>query len=107
MEDEEIIELYFSRSEKAIEETRKNIMVRPTLEDPGYIAGDLNFDGKIDVTDLSEPSLALADGKEFTDEQQNAADVDKDGKVTLSDLARMRQFLSKIIEAFWEKNAFN
>lgn len=37
MEDEEIIELYFSRSEKAIEETRKNIMVRPTLEDPGYI----------------------------------------------------------------------
>ena len=38
--------------------------------------------------------------KEFTDAQQNAVDVDKDGKVTLSDLARMRQFLSKIIEAF-------
>ena len=81
-------------------ETGKNIMVRPTLEEPGYIAGDLNFDGKIDVTDLSELSLALADGKEFTDAQQNAVDVDKDGKVTLSDLARMRQFLSKIIEAF-------
>ena len=81
-------------------ETGKNIMVRPTLEDPGYIAGDLNFDGKIDVTDLSELSLALADGKEFTDAQQNAVDVDKDGKVTLADLARMRQFLSTIIEDF-------
>ena len=81
-------------------ETGKNIMERPTLEDPGYIAGDLNFDSKIDVTDLSELSIALADGKEFTNEQQNAADVDGDGRVTLSDLARMRQYLSKIIEAF-------
>ena len=81
-------------------ETGKNIMVRPTLEDPGYIAGDLNFDGKIDVTDLSELSLALADGKEFTGEKLEAADVDKDGKVTLSDLARMRQYLSKIITSF-------
>lgn len=63
-------------------------------------AGDINSDGKIDVTDLSELSLALADGKEFTEEQQNAADVDGDGRVTLSDLARMRQYLSKIIEAF-------
>ena len=81
-------------------ETGENIVVRPTLEEPGYIAGDLNFDGKIDVTDLSELSLALADGKEFTDAQQNAVDVDKDGKVTLADLARMRQFLSKTIEAF-------
>ena len=81
-------------------ETGENIVVRPTLEEPGYLAGDLNLDGKIDVTDLSELSLALADGKEFTDAQQNAVDVDKDGKVTLADLARMRQFLSKIIEDF-------
>ncbi len=63
-------------------------------------AGDLNSDGKIDVTDLSELSLALADGKEFTDEQQKAADVDKDGKVTLSDLARIKQYISNIITSF-------
>ena len=47
------------------------------------VYGDLNSDSKIDVTDLSELSLALADGK-----------------VTLSDLARMRQYLSKIITSF-------
>ena len=72
----------------------------PPVTEVDTNTGDLNSDGKIDVTDLSELSLALADGKEFTDEQQNAADVDKDGKVTLADLARMRQFLSKIIENF-------
>ena len=78
----------------------------PPVTEVDTNTGDLNSDGNIDVTDLSELSLALADGKEFTDEQQNAADVDKDGKVTLADLARMRQFLSKIIEDFWAKKTF-
>ena len=64
------------------------------------LTGDINSDGKIDVTDLSELSLALADGKEFTGEKLEAADVDGDGKSTLSDLARMRQYLSKIITSF-------
>ncbi len=62
-------------------------------------SGDLNFDGKTDLTDLSELSLALVGDKELTEAQQKAADVDGDGAVKLADLAKYRQFLSKIISS--------
>ena len=62
--------------------------------------GDVNCDFTIDVTDLSELSLALIGDRKLSEAQQKAADVDKDGKVTLSDLARMRQYLSKVITSF-------
>ena len=64
------------------------------------ITGDINNDLNIDVTDLSELSLALIGDRKLSETQQKAADVDKDGKVTLSDLARMRQYLSKVITSF-------
>ena len=66
----------------------------PVLESE---TGDINSDLKIDVTDLSELSLALIGDRKLSEIQQKLADVDKDGKVTLSDLARMRQYLSKVI----------
>ncbi|MDO5148628.1 MAG: dockerin type I domain-containing protein [Oscillospiraceae bacterium] len=69
----------------------------PILE---FETGDINNDLKIDVTDLSELSLALIGDRKLSEIQQKLADVDKDGKVTLSDLARMRQYLSKIITSF-------
>ena len=69
----------------------------PVLESE---TGDINSDLKIDVTDLSELSLALIGDRKLSEAQQKAADVDKDGKVTLSDLARMRQYLSKVITSF-------
>lgn len=63
-------------------------------------AGDINGDGIADVTDLSWLSLSLLGENELTDEQKAAADVDNDGSVRLTDLARFRQFISKVIEAF-------
>ncbi|MGN0581659.1 MAG: dockerin type I repeat-containing protein [Oscillospiraceae bacterium] len=68
--------------------------------DFGPKTGDVNCDFTIDVTDLSELSLALIGDRKLSEIQQKLADVDKDGKVTLSDLARMRQYLSKIITSF-------
>ena len=62
--------------------------------------GDIDASGNIDVTDLTELSLALLGDRELTDDQQKAADVDADGAVTLADLARLRQYLSKKITAF-------
>lgn len=50
------------------------------------------------MTDLLDFSIALADNVTLIAFQQQSADVD--GKVTLSDLARMRQYLSKIITSF-------
>ena len=60
---------------------------------------DINFDGKADLTDLSELSLALIGDKELTKSQQILADVDGDGAVKLADLAKFRQYLSKQIES--------
>ncbi len=63
------------------------------------VTGDIDLNGTIDVTDLTELSLALVGDKELTSEQKMAADVDGDGAVTLADLARLRQYLSKKIES--------
>lgn len=60
--------------------------------------GDVNGNGIVDITDLSNLALALVGDKVLTAEQQKQADVTGDGKVMLNDLARLRQFLSKVIE---------
>ena len=70
-----------------------------TAED-NVLLGDINFDGIVDVTDLSSFSILLTDREELTEAQKKAADVDKDGRAALSDLARLRQFLSRIIDTF-------
>jgi len=62
------------------------------------VSGDINSDGKTDLTDLSELSLALVGDKVLTESQQKAADVDGDGEVKLTDLAKLRQYISKVID---------
>ncbi|MBR3024382.1 MAG: dockerin type I repeat-containing protein, partial [Oscillospiraceae bacterium] len=59
-----------------------------------------NYDGTIDITDLTSLSLALLGDSELTEEQKSAADIDGDGVVTLADLARLQQYLSKKIDSF-------
>ena len=60
--------------------------------------GDVYTDGKIDVTDLTELSLALLGDRKLTEDQQKLADIDGDGELSLADLARLRQYLSKKID---------
>ena len=62
--------------------------------------GDINCDGKLDITDLSALAIALVDREELKGQANKNADIDKDGYVTLADLARLRQYLSKKIESF-------
>ena len=64
-------------------------------EEKDFITGDINGSGIIDVTDITELSLALLGDSELSAARQKAADVDGDGAVTLADLARLRQYLSK------------
>ena len=73
-------------------------------DEPGSVNyGDVNGDGKVDVTDLSVLAIYLADGAGIADSNMKAADVDGSGKVNLGDLARLRQYLSKIIEVLGPK----
>ena len=62
--------------------------------------GDIDINGSIDVTDLTELSLALVGDKELTADQKFAADIDGDGTVSIADLARLQQYLSKKIDKF-------
>ena len=59
---------------------------------------DINDDGKSDVTDLSMLSLYLIGDLTLNDNQLITADIDSDGTVTLADLARLQQYLSKKID---------
>jgi hypothetical protein len=70
------------------------------LYSDNIVTGDIDLNGKIDVTDITELSLALLGDKELTKNQQRAADIDGDGAVTLADLARLQQYLSKKITSF-------
>ncbi len=64
------------------------------------ILGDVNLDGKIDVTDLSVLALSLVENKPLTGQSAKNADVVADDDVNLSDLATIRQFISKVISKF-------
>ncbi len=59
--------------------------------------GDINNDGSVDLTDLTELSLALIGDRKMTDEELLRADVDRSGRTDLADLAHLRQYLSKVI----------
>ena len=69
----------------------------PETDSTKITKGDITADGIVDVTDLTELSLALIGDRELSDEQMKAADVDDTGEVNLADLAKIRQFLSKKI----------
>ncbi len=64
-----------------------------------YPIGDINHDTFIDVTDLTELSLYLLGDRTLSEDQFMFADVDFDEKVTLADLAKLQQYLSKKINS--------
>ena len=68
-----------------------------TSENPvEFMYGDINTDGKIDVTDLSCLSLYLIGDMKLEGQGLKAADTDGDGKVLMADLANLRMYLSKL-----------
>ena len=56
------------------------------------IIGDMNKDGKIDVTDVTAIQIGLA--KSGTEYYDVVADIDKDGKVTVTDVTLLQQFIA-------------
>lgn len=58
-------------------------------------AGDINGDGCADLTDLTLLSVYLMTKKGISSERLFTADVDYDGEVTIADLARFKQYVSK------------
>jgi hypothetical protein len=61
------------------------------------LLGDVTCNGVVDVTDITTLAISLVDKKPLTGQAKINADVDKDGDVALTDLAKIRQYVSKVI----------
>ena len=62
------------------------------------VYGDIDINGHVDVTDLSMLSLYLIGDQRLEGQALLNADADASGDVNIADLARLRQYLSKIID---------
>jgi hypothetical protein len=74
-----------------------------TVADPpaDAVVGDLDLNGVVDLSDLSMLAVSLMDSSQaLTGQALKNADVNNSGRVDLSDLARLRQFLSHKIDKF-------
>lgn len=60
-----------------------------------FTYGDINGDLAADLTDLSLLSIYLMGGKEFTDIQKKAADVDGNDEIDIRDLAHFKRYICK------------
>ena len=75
--------------------------VEPTTEPaPTFLLGDVNNDGKIDVTDATLVQMIAAEILVPTDTQKLAGDVNKDGKVDVSDATLIQMFAAEVIFHF-------
>ena len=76
--------------------TGMQIQIETQIETEKYIAivkADLNGDGKIGLSDLSNIKFSLIGKKQLSTEAQIAGDINGDGKVSLSDMAKLKMYL--------------
>ena len=86
-------------TEPTKEPTKEPTQDPRTNPTPGTtLLGDVDCDGKVDITDITTLAISLVDKKPVTGQAAINADVDKDGSVALTDLARIKQFVSKVID---------
>ncbi len=63
--------------------------------DDKIVYGDVNCDGIVDITDLTNLSIYLIGDKKLGDASLLRADVSYDGEINLADLAVLKQYISK------------
>lgn len=71
-----------------------------TAPAPEIVYGDFDGNGIVDMSDLSNLSLAILDSEVLSEDVLTRMDVTGDGKIDLTDLARLKQYVSKIITKF-------
>lgn len=63
-----------------------------------FIRGDVNDDGKVDITDATLVQLNSAELMTLNDKQQLAADANCDGKVDVTDATYIQLFVAELID---------
>ena len=80
--------------------TSAKITVQGQPQEPSAQTGDVNGDGKIDLTDAVYVLLAYNGEKTLTAPQQTAADVNGDSSVNLQDALQIMRYFNQEITAF-------
>ena len=62
--------------------------------------GDVNLDGKVDVTDATLVQMSAAELIELTADQQKAADVTGDNKIDVTDATLIQMYAAELIDKF-------
>lgn len=62
------------------------------------VKGDINGDGKVSTTDLSQLKLHVVESKILQDPYKSAGDINLDGKVTITDVAQLKLVIVGNIE---------
>ncbi|SEK77174.1 leucine-rich repeat protein [Ruminococcus albus] len=73
----------------AAEKYAKNNEFRFVEMSDAGIKGDVNNDGKINITDITKIALHIKGKKFLTKEQKLRADINNDGNITITDLTRI------------------
>lgn len=58
-------------------------------------SGDINGDGKVNVTDVTTVQRYLADACGFYDEQRAVADANADGSIDINDATYLQMYLAE------------
>jgi hypothetical protein len=59
--------------------------------------GDVNGDGKVNITDATEIQKYFVELLDFTDSQKSVADTNGDGEVDIADVTQIQKFLAQLI----------
>lgn len=96
----ETTEAMTGKVEDPAEVTAPSETETPVPDSAKPLKGDVNGDGRVDITDLSLISLFNLKDIEFSENQIQLGDVTGDGFLNLADLATMKQFLTNVIRSF-------
>ena len=66
------------------------------LEDINYRVGDVNMDGKVNVTDATLIQKYLASILDFNNAQCYLADYNNDGKISTSDATEIQKYAVQV-----------
>lgn len=58
------------------------------------IIGDINYDGKISVNDVTELQMYISQSKDFSDEQKMLADYNQNGIIDVLDVTDIQQLIA-------------
>ena len=67
-------------------------------EQPDFLLGDVNGDGKIDIADATMIQKYAAETEDLTEKQLLAADANADGKVNVTDATQIQCLIAELID---------